>query len=37
MECGGVLKMIGTMGRSLDFKAVKVTHNITDLNNLKQG
>jgi flagellar motor switch protein FliM len=37
LESGGVLKMLGTMGRALDFKAVRVTHNITDLNNLKQG
>lgn len=37
LECGGVVKMMGTMGRALDFKAVKVSHNITDLNNLKQS
>lgn len=37
MECGGVVKLIGTMGRALDFKAVKISHNITDLNNLKQS
>jgi flagellar motor switch protein FliM len=37
LECGGVVKMMGTMGRALDFKAVKVSHNITDLNNMKQG
>lgn len=36
MECGGVLKLVGTMGKALDFKAVKITHNITDLNNRKQ-
>ena len=37
LECGSVLKMTGSMGRALDFKAVKVVHNITDLNNLKQS
>lgn len=37
LESGGVLKMMGTMGKALDFKAVRVTHNITDLNNLKQS
>ncbi|NBV54221.1 MAG: flagellar motor switch protein FliM [Proteobacteria bacterium] len=36
MECGGVVKLVGTMGRALDFKAVRITHNVTDLNNLKQ-
>lgn len=37
MECGGVVKLVGTMGKALDFKAVKISHNITDLNNLKQS
>ncbi|TKW60697.1 MAG: flagellar motor switch protein FliM [Blastochloris viridis] len=36
LECGGVTKMVGQMGKALDFKAVRITHNITDLNNLKQ-
>lgn len=35
LDCGGVTKLVGTMGRALDYKAVKVTHNVTDLNNLK--
>ncbi len=37
MECGGVLKLVGNMGKALDFKAVRVSHNVTDLNNLKQA
>jgi len=37
LECGGVTKLVGQMGRALDFKAVRVTHNVTDLNNLKQS
>lgn len=37
MECGGVLKLVGQMGRALDFKAVRITHNVTDLNNLKRS
>jgi len=37
MECGGVVKLVGQMGRALDFKAVRITHNVTDLNNLKQS
>ncbi|MCP5405127.1 MAG: flagellar motor switch protein FliM [Pseudomonadaceae bacterium] len=35
VDCGGVTKLIGTMGRALDYKAVKVSHNVTDLNNMK--
>jgi flagellar motor switch protein FliM len=37
MECGGVTKLVGQMGRALDFKAVRVSHTVTDLNNLKQS
>ncbi|MFZ2587070.1 MAG: flagellar motor switch protein FliM [Alphaproteobacteria bacterium] len=37
MEAGGVTKLVGTMGKALDYKAVKVTHNITELNNLKNA
>ncbi len=36
LECGGVVKLVGTMGRALDFKAVRISHTITDLNNIKQ-
>jgi flagellar motor switch protein FliM len=35
MDCAGVTKLVGTMGKALDYKAVKVTHNVTDLNNMK--
>jgi flagellar motor switch protein FliM len=35
LQCGNVVKMVGGMGRALDFKAVKVSHTITDLNNVK--
>lgn len=37
MECGGVVKLVGHMGKALDFKAVRISHNVTDLNNLKQS
>ncbi|PIZ31077.1 MAG: flagellar motor switch protein FliM [Alphaproteobacteria bacterium CG_4_10_14_0_8_um_filter_53_9] len=37
LDLGGVTKLVGHMGRALDYKAVKVTHNITDLNNLKDA
>lgn len=37
VDCGGVTKLIGTMGRALDYKAVKVSHNVTDLNNMKNS
>lgn len=37
MECGGVVKLVGSMGKALDFKAVRISHNVTDLNNLKQS
>ena len=35
LDCAGVTKLVGTMGKALDYKAVKVTHNVTDLNNMK--
>lgn len=35
MDAGGITKLVGTMGRALDYKAVKVSHNVTDLNNMK--
>jgi flagellar motor switch protein FliM len=35
MDAGGVIKLVGQMGRALDYKAVRITHNVTDLNNLK--
>jgi hypothetical protein len=31
------VKLVGVMGRAMDYKAVRVTHTITDLNNLKQA
>jgi flagellar motor switch protein FliM len=37
MDAGGVTKLVGTMGRALDYKAVKVSHNVTDLNNMKNA
>jgi flagellar motor switch protein FliM len=37
LACGGVVKLVGVMGRAMDYKAVRVTHTITDLNNLKQA
>lgn len=37
MGCGGVTKLVGHMGRALDFKAVRISHTVTDLNNAKQG
>lgn len=37
LECAGVTKMLGTMGRAQDYKAIKVTHNIADVNNAEQG
>lgn len=37
IECGGVVKLVGQMGRALDFKAVRISHNVTDLNNLKRS
>lgn len=37
MESGGVTKLVGTMGKALDYKAVKISHNVTDLNNMKNA
>ena len=35
MQVGGVTKVVGSMGRTDDFKAVKITDTIVDLNNKK--
>ncbi len=37
LECAGVTKLLGTMGRAQDQKAIKITHNIADVNNAEQG
>jgi flagellar motor switch protein FliM len=37
LSCNGVTKLVGVMGRALDYKAVRVTHTITDVNNQKAG
>ncbi len=31
LDCGGGIRMIGQMGRAKDYKAVKITHTITDV------
>ncbi len=36
MECGSVTKLQGIMGRALDYKAVRVMSNVTDINNMKE-
>ncbi|MDD9912144.1 MAG: flagellar motor switch protein FliM [Alphaproteobacteria bacterium] len=33
LDCGNVFKMMGAMGRAKDYKAVRVTETITDINN----
>lgn len=35
LDCGGVTKLVGVMGKALDYKAVRVTHTVTDINNAK--
>lgn len=37
LECGGVLKLMGHMGKALDYKAVRISHTVTDVNNLKNA
>jgi flagellar motor switch protein FliM len=33
LKCGNVTKLVGSMGRAGDFKAVKVSHTVNDINN----
>jgi flagellar motor switch protein FliM len=33
LQCGNVTKLVGSMGRAGDFKAVKVSHTVSDVNN----
>jgi flagellar motor switch protein FliM len=37
MMCGGVTKLVGGMGRAKDYKAVRITHTVNDVNNQRTG